>query len=914
MDELVKRVIWIDKNVNSKENQIFLEIFKGGIKNAKFYPVESIEEAFDLIRNKKEEIILKNGNKKESKIFQFRLFYTIVSGSLSNEFFNEYVKATKELTIISANIIFCNDETKHKYDAYYLDEFLNSGKVYNEKSIDKIIDYINRDENQFLNDSNLMESKMIYEPLKRSYGNAFFNANNIGDIAYPFFFGQILNSTLISEYDLEGFQRFLLDYYPELKNLVIPSREKIINIPYYLLAKFYLHMYTYESNFFKNMNLDLTNGKFDIYRIYIFLLYNALNKKSIKSCTKTLYRGSVLSKKEYEDLETIFQYNKELNKNKKFKNKINACLYNCKMFLSFSKNQEVAKGFINTENKELIPILFEVEGLDEKDMENNDFFISNLDLENISEYNGEQEVLFLPFSCFEIVSIKDEIIRQFGEKREIKRITLNYLSKYKTMLYKYIEGIKEKDKFEKFIKEVINSSFSSEISELINFKDFDIGKEFHNFLKQKFILKKNFLNFKPIQCFQFKSTLYAQTAFNNLFKDIPKYVQKVFVDGCEALLVHFENGKNFIYQQSGNKVICNPANDCNAYKCIGKKCEINNMDKGYIEHKFDKANNENIQGKNDNCVDGCLNKLEHKKKKLNLQKANYFEFYTVGIVIGDLIGNYDNIKDQPLMIKLKTLGNASLNILVPFLPRIFSTFLPKAILSKVPYVMAAISAVEFIVSCKDVILDKSISKSETSILIFKKAALIGLQIGVTYLIGQAGFKLLMFIPSVPGVVVAIGAIGLGIGVGIAISKLKKYYINKNEKRENLTFFSDSLYYQYIPKKFREYCIPTLSWKGVSKDAKSFAIELVEDGYRKWLIINIKKWIRKISNDNYLDVGETIVNYKGISKNPYRVTFILYELKKENFKPEDWGVGQNIEKNYSEKLSQNFTQVATLDVF
>ena len=112
-------------------------------------------------------------------------------------------------------------------------------------------------------------------------------------------------------------------------------------------------------------------------------------------------------------------------------------------------------------------------------------------------------------------------------------------------------------------------------------------------------------------------------------------MQKVFVDGCEALLVHFENGKNFIYQQSGNKVICNPANDCNAYKCIGKKCEINNMDKGYIEHKFDKANNENIQGKNDNCVDGCLNKLEHKKKKLNLQKANYFEFYTVGIVIGD---------------------------------------------------------------------------------------------------------------------------------------------------------------------------------------------------------------------------------------------------------------------------------------
>ena len=584
------------------------------------------------------------------------------------------------------------------------------------------------------------------------------------------------------------------------------------------------------------------------------------------------------------------------------------------MFLSFSKSIEVAKGFINAQNKDLIPILFEVEGLDEKDMKNNEFFVSNLDLENISEYNGEKEVLFLPFSCFEIVSIKDEIIEQFGDKKTIKRITLHYLSKYKTSLYKHIEGIKEKDKFEKFLKEVINSSFSIEISELINFKDFDIGKEFQNFLKQKFILKKEFLDFQPVQCFQFKSTLYAQTAFNNLFEDIPQYVQKVSVDGCEALLVSFTNGKKMIYQQCRNKVIGYSVEDCNDYECIGQQCDINNMSKCDIEHKFDKANNENIQGKNDNCVDGCLKKIDHKKKKLGLHKAKYFEFYSVGIVIGDLIANYDNIKDQPLMIKLQTLGNTSLNLLVPFLPRIVSKFIPQVIFSKVPYLMAAISAVKFIVSAKDVISDKSISKSETALLIFKKAALIGLQIGVTYLIGQIGFKLLMFIPSVPGIIVSIGAIGLGIGVGFVFREIKNHYVNKNEKRDNLTFFTDSLYYQYMPTKFREYCIPTLSWEGVSKDAKSFAIELVEDGYRKWLIINIKKWIRKVTNDNYLDVGETIVDYKGISKNPYRVTFILYELKKENFKPEDWGVGENIEKNYSEKLSKYYTQVATLDIY
>ena len=53
-------------------------------------------------------------------------------------------------------------------------------------------------------------------------------------------------------------------------------------------------MYTYECGFFKNMNLDLSNDKFDLYRVYIFLLYNALNQKSIKPYyNNSLFRGTV---------------------------------------------------------------------------------------------------------------------------------------------------------------------------------------------------------------------------------------------------------------------------------------------------------------------------------------------------------------------------------------------------------------------------------------------------------------------------------------------------------------------------------------------------------------------------------------------------------------------------------------------
>ena len=734
----MKRIIWIDQNIKSIENQNFLGKLKKLVPDANFYPVKSIEEAFYLIKNKKEEIVLINGKKRKSKIFQYRLFYTIISGPLSNKFFNEYIKATKQLTIISANIIFCDDEEKYRYNAYFLDNFLNSGKVYSKKSFDKIVEYINKDENILLNDSYYIESKKVYKPLEQNYGNVFFNASNISDIAYPFFFGQIINSTLINKYDLEGFQRFLLEYYPKLKDFIIPSREKKIEIPYYLLARFYLHMYTYEDvPFFKNMNLDLTNGKFDIYRIYIFLLYDALNKKSIKNYySKSLYRGTVLSKKEFEDLETILLYNKEINKFNEKKNEINASLYICKMFLSFSKSLDLAIQFMNKGNDNLIPVLFEIEGLKKKDIENNDFFVSNLDLDNISEYN-ESEVLFLPFSCFEIVSIKDEQIKSFGETINYKKITLNYLSKYKNSLYKYIDGIKDKNKFEKFLKEVINSAYSYEIAELLNFKDFNIGKEFQNFLKQKFILKRKFLEFEPIHCFYYKSIHYAQSAAYKIFEEIPESIEKVLVDGAEAVLIKFEGGNNVLMQEIENKIVC--ISDCNDYQCYipPKILEIKNMNNDNINHKMNKSFNEYNEGKNDNWVDGGFEKVDKKERKLIIQnKSAYFEFYSLGIVIGDLIANYNNIKDQPLMAKLKCLFEGSINMLAPFIPKIASIYLPNAVVTKIPYIMVAISAVEFIISTKDIIFDKSIKKSDTFILILKKAGLIALQITGTLIIGH----------------------------------------------------------------------------------------------------------------------------------------------------------------------------------
>ena len=74
----------------------------------------------------------------------------------------------------------------------------------------------------------------------------------------------------------------------------------------------------------------------------------------------------------------------------------------------------------------------------------------------------------------------------FGIKTKIKRVTSKYLFKYKSLLYDYIEEIKEKGKLENFLKQSINSQFSEEISELINFKDLNIKKEFESYINNQF--------------------------------------------------------------------------------------------------------------------------------------------------------------------------------------------------------------------------------------------------------------------------------------------------------------------------------------------------------------------------------------------------------------------------------------------
>jgi len=91
-----------------------------------------------------------------------------------------------------------------------------------------------------------------------------------------------------------------------------------MDIPLHLLTKCFLRLYTLEvPKFYNDLNRDLTNGKFDDYHTYLFLLYNGLNKGNLKFYNENvLHRGDGLSYDEYDEMKNNFL---ESKKNKSLK-------------------------------------------------------------------------------------------------------------------------------------------------------------------------------------------------------------------------------------------------------------------------------------------------------------------------------------------------------------------------------------------------------------------------------------------------------------------------------------------------------------------------------------------------------------------------------------------------------------------
>ena len=445
IDETKETIIWIDANIYNYENKLTYQKYLPKFKNFNFFRFSSIKEAIIFLSR--------------NEYFEFRLTYVIVSGQLAEEFFNQYVKLSEEKNIVIATSVYCFRQKYHETKPYFKDIFLNTGSI--SFIFENIVEYILKDE------CGWGQIKALpYKPEEEKFGNVFVNvdSNKHCEFALPILIGKIINVSLLEKDDIPNFQKILLNRYYEKNNnltnyLIKPSGNKNMDIPLHLLTKFFLRFYTLEKpKFYRDLNRDLSNDKFDDYRPFIFLLYNGLNKGILKSCNDSdLYRGTALSNIEFQEMKKNFEKTKE---NKSLKS-----LFYSKNFLSFSKKRNKAYEFLlSSKYKECTTILFKIQK-----PKNEKLFLTNIDISSISSFKREEEILFLPLSCFEIINISPEKEYNYVKYFEV---TLKYLDDYEEIIKSEIDNIrKDKEAINDFFKKSMDSKFGKDIQKYYNKND-----------------------------------------------------------------------------------------------------------------------------------------------------------------------------------------------------------------------------------------------------------------------------------------------------------------------------------------------------------------------------------------------------------------------------------------------------------
>ena len=402
-------IVWFDENIKNYENQTYAKQLRPFFHSLSCY--DCLEEGFFNFFMR-----------------DFRIIFTIVSGKLWGKYLKMLKEKKKSIINIPYTIIFTSKwfseillqkKKDEKFKLSYDSLMAINHPFYNPGSVVYTIDDIKKK----INDFNI---KQEYEYVKRieiekKEGQfKFYYIDNEDDLISPIFYKDLI----LNEPILENEKEQLYEYFFAVKNNNITNLIQILKIfkyiPFEILSKYFVRCYTFESNFYKYMNRELMELNLkNEYKIFIKILYWGLQNGSLYSFNgENLYRGSSLNKYE---MYNILDY--------KSRGYLNKVLIISKAFSSFTEKKSKAIEFIKTSNENEYGVLFILE----KDNEIN--IDSNADIQFLSFYPQEEEILFFPGSSF--------IIKEISQpKNNIFEIKLNYNGKFKK--YKYIYNQKKK--------------------------------------------------------------------------------------------------------------------------------------------------------------------------------------------------------------------------------------------------------------------------------------------------------------------------------------------------------------------------------------------------------------------------------------------------------------------------------------
>ena len=404
-------VIWLDPNIDIIENS---EKLKLKLDSLNIKIIKNLNEAINHL--------------KKTKFKQIKLI-------LTEEIYPKFVQKYKE------NLVNMNFSL-----TVYIYKITEEGKIifnnnYNSNNDNNNIKYINNNDNKeyttyeeilfefggIINDLDELENILKlgkdileYEETKKDTFDipvqlTFEFIDNKTKLLLPLSFKSLIDKA--ANDNMIEYTNTIFDVYSHNSDIrkLLNDIQSFNNITIENLSKYYAKFYTIESGFYRDINESLRLNDVEKFLTFIRTLYEGVRLKALPlACDNVLYRGTKISKLEIEKIQD------------NIKNKIEnlpGLIAFSKPFLSFTKEREVATRFISPNyNNNLTNVLFVLE----KDNDVGYNLSTHCDLENLSYFPGEKEVLFFPFSSFEIKDIKE--IELGGE--EGYEIRLLYLGKY----------------------------------------------------------------------------------------------------------------------------------------------------------------------------------------------------------------------------------------------------------------------------------------------------------------------------------------------------------------------------------------------------------------------------------------------------------------------------------------------------
>ena len=422
-------IIWMDPAIKNSENSTYQFKMKN-IKNSKLFAFNNVNDGFKIIL-----------------AIEFQKTYIIVNSTLSQKLLIFLENNIDTLKIIPELIIFTRNKNNIIFKKFIQLKytFFDSNFVYD--SFKQLIDKF--------------ELRSIYSGRNFQKGHfipcndifTFEHINSINDLIFPIKFRKYVEFP--SYYDIMNFNQFLIDKFSNDNiDYLINQLFMIKRIPKPTLIKYWIRAYTLQSRFYSEMNQYLLHKYGADYDIYIRVLYYGLENDYIPYYIDSpLYRGAIISTKEIEELQT----------NKK-KSSLPSYICFSKSFLSTSLDYKVALKFMVRKSLESNQnyVLYEIEKGNYIDRKN----ASNSDTQEFSYFKNEKEILFFPFSSFEVGEIK---ALEYNKKKYY-HIKLYYLGKYEYSLPKIDHNIPETNftasilRTEIFIKKNIENLFNFNIS------------------------------------------------------------------------------------------------------------------------------------------------------------------------------------------------------------------------------------------------------------------------------------------------------------------------------------------------------------------------------------------------------------------------------------------------------------------